>query len=135
MAKIKCSVCGNEIDDTDQFCGKCGSNLPDKQWEKIAASEEPTIIYVEPSPSRTAYDSQQRSASAITDSLPKVQKVKRKKWYTPPKRPRPAYHPIEWFFWLGWGIYIVLRFIITEILNFFIWACYWGPPRELRKDR
>ena len=58
----------------------------------------------------------------------------REKWYTPPKRERPAYHPLEWFFWIGWGLYVFFRFLGREIVRYFKWCCYWGPPDELKKE-
>jgi hypothetical protein len=69
-----------------------------------------------------------------------VTKKKKKKWYKPPKRERPAFHPIEWFFWIGWTFYVFfgfiwvgLKFILREIGYYFLWCCYWGPPRDIKR--
>jgi len=136
--KIKCAICGTTADKGDLFCGKCGSDLPKENWDKRVELKTTTETqkedsYPKVSP-KIAYTSQTEPNQTIKVDVPKTPRRVRRKWYKPPKRPRPWYHPIEWFFWIGWGIYVFFRFIITEIIIFFVWACYWGPPRELKRE-
>ncbi|MFW9924994.1 MAG: hypothetical protein ACFFDW_17100, partial [Candidatus Thorarchaeota archaeon] len=70
----------------------------------------------------------------------KETKIEKEKWYKPPKRERSAFHPLEWFFWIGWGFYVLFRsigmvlwIILREIYYYLTWCCCWGPPREIKK--
>lgn len=124
MSGIKiCPICGNENPKDNIYCGNCGSYIFE---ETTASSVSDNAIY----------------ADEVTTKPKKTDDKKtKKKWYKPPPRTRPAYHPLEWFFWIGWSFYVLIRFIgiaiwyiIKEIGLFLMWCCWWGPPRELRKE-
>lgn len=130
----KCPICGKVAEKYDIYCGRCGSDLPKGNWDhREQIDSNPTYPDVS---AKTTNDYSSPSESSIIATVPKTDKQpQKKKWYKPPKRPRPAYHPLEWFFWIGWGLYVVLRVIGTEIKNYFTWCCCWGPPKELKNDR
>jgi hypothetical protein len=122
--EIKCEVCGETATIGDVYCNKCGNILPKENWDNRIKHE--------------------RLNQDFPTEFTEIQhdKVKKKKWYKPPKRKRPAYHPIEWFFWIGWGIYVFfgfifvgLKWLVKEMLRYLLWCCYWGPPRELKEDK
>lgn len=131
--KIKCSICGKVAEDYDLFCGKCGSDLPKDNWDRREQIDCKQTYPVVSTNTTTDYSSPSQSSTIVM--VPKKVKQPKKMWYKPPKRARPAYHPLEWFFWIGWGLYIILRFIGTETFNYFAWCCCWGAPRELKESR
>ncbi len=125
--EIKCEVCGEATTNGDVYCNKCGNLLPKENWDNRIKHD------------RLRDDIPQEFTTILQEN---GEKRKKKKWYTPPKRERPAYHPIEWFFWIGWGLFVFFGFIFVginwvmkEILKYVLWCCYWGPPREMRKDK
>ncbi len=131
--KIKCSICGKLAEELDLFCGKCGSDLPKDNWDRREQIEsKPTYPTVS---TETTNDQSSPTKPSITVMVRKTDEKHRKKWYSPPERSRPAYHPLEWFFWIGWGLYVILRFIGTETFYFFTWMCCWTAPRELKERR
>jgi hypothetical protein len=127
MAKKKCPNCGKKIDDYLIYCEFCGQILhTDKaKTSKITTQVKSNVIIKETSPT-------EESDGNIIVEVPKP-KEKKLKWYTPPKRERPWYHPIEFFFWIGWGFYIFFRLIGQEIFRYFKWCCCWGKPDEFKE--
>ncbi|MHA1922711.1 MAG: hypothetical protein ACTSVP_06570 [Candidatus Heimdallarchaeota archaeon] len=122
---IKCEVCEETATPGDVYCNKCGNILSKENWDNRIKHE--------------------RLRQDLPTEFTEIQQEKgreKKKWYKPPKRKRPAYYPIEWFFWIGWGFYVffgfiflALKWVMKEILKYVLWCCYWGPPSEMRKDK
>ncbi len=132
--KIKCSICGKLTEELDLFCGKCGSDLPKENWDSREQSDSiPKTFPVDTTKTEKDYPSD--SNGSITVMVPKKGKRVKEKWYKPPKRDRPAYHPAEWFFYIGWGLYVIMRFIGTETYYYCSWMCCWKAPRELKDKR
>ncbi|MHA1124106.1 MAG: hypothetical protein ACTSSB_00315 [Candidatus Heimdallarchaeota archaeon] len=116
----KCEMCGVSPTIGDVYCNKCGNILPKENWDNRVKDDPLGRDY------QIEYTSKQ--------------KVK-KKWYKPPKRTRPAFHPLECFFWIGWGFYVFFGFIflaiwrvLKELVRYLLWCCYWGPPRDMKND-
>ena len=107
IGTILCQHC-NVINKTvNSFCESCGMPLEDKS----SSYKESTDSYA-----TTSYDSNSHQNSQQTHtygSYSTYSSSDDRKWYTPPKRSRSAKHPLEWFFWSGWGIYILLRSIFS----------------------
>jgi len=103
---IICSLCGAANKPTSTFCESCGDPI---------VSSESAAGRMESSYGSTTYDSQaQASGTTYTyGSYSSSSSTGEKKWYTPPKRTRSAKNPIEWFFWSGWGLYILFRLIFS----------------------
>ena len=121
--EIKCEVCGERPKPGDVYCNKCGNLVPKGNWDMGIKHD--------------------RLGQDIPTEFTAIQaeKGEKKKWYKPPKRERPAFHPIEWFFWIGWALFVFfgfifvgIKFVLKEIFRYVLWICYWGPPRELRRD-
>ncbi len=130
--KIKCSTCGKYADELDLFCGKCGSDLPKENWDRREQIDSSSSQPVDSTKITNDYPA--TSDASVTVMVPKTEYRRRKKWYNPPKRSRPAYHPAEWFFYIGWALYVILRFIGTETYYYCSWMCCWRPPRELKES-
>ncbi|MBK5112035.1 MAG: hypothetical protein KGD59_03975 [Candidatus Heimdallarchaeota archaeon] len=129
-SKIKCPNCGKKIESWLVYCEFCGHLLDQARAPKIKA---PT------SNLKSNVTVASTTVDPVTGEKTLVVKASEqsrggKKWNTPPKRERPAYHPIEWFFWIGWGLYVFFRYIGKEIVRYFKWCCCWGPPEELKKE-
>ncbi len=124
--KIKCPNCGKKIEDWLVYCEFCGHLLDKKKAPKISSSTSNLKSNVAVS-SSTIDPVTGEKKLIVKVSEQKKQKVR---WYTPPKRERPAYHPLEWFFWIGWGLYVFFRFLGKEMLRYFKWCCYWGPSKD-----
>ncbi|MCF2142941.1 MAG: hypothetical protein K9W42_04505 [Candidatus Heimdallarchaeota archaeon] len=125
--KIICPNCYRENDEWSVYCNFCGQRLKDnsseqKQDKEPSSSLTPTKtqIKTEPFPTKTV--------------IVRKKGYEEKAWWKPTKRKRPWYHPLEWFFWLGWGVYIFLRFLFVEIFRYFKWCVCWGPPDDLKKE-
>jgi len=86
-----CANCGASNDLGVNFCQSCGQPL-----ESPKAPQEPI-------------DSQGQQESYDYGSYSETSSTGERKWYSPPKRQRSAKHPIEWLFWIGWSLYILLR--------------------------
>ncbi|NHJ39692.1 MAG: hypothetical protein FK731_06630 [Asgard group archaeon] len=125
MVKKKCPNCGKKIDDYLIYCEFCGQILQTNKTKvnKVSSQVKSNVTIKKTSPTKEA-------DGKIIVEVPK-QKEKKLKWYTKPKRKRPWYHPLELFFWIGWGLYVFFRLIGTEILRYFKWCCYWGRPDDL----
>jgi len=128
-SRIKCPNCGKNIESWLVYCEFCG-HLMDKS--KASHTRKPTSTL------KSNVDVTSTKVDPLTGERKLIVKASSekkggKKWYTPPKRERPGYHPLEWFFWIGWGFYVVFRFLGQEIIRYFKWCCYWGPPEELKK--
>ncbi len=128
-SKINCPNCGKKIESWLVYCEFCGHLLNKDKAPHInkPASNMKSNINV----TSTKIDPLTGERKLVVKAS--SEKKSGKKWYTPPKRERPAYHPIEWFFWIGWGFYVFFRFLGQEIVRYFRWCCYWGPPEELKK--
>jgi len=120
---IKCEVCQETSAEGDVYCNKCGNILPKDNWDSRIQHERKG----QESPSEFSYVPEEKE---------------KKKWFKPPKRKRPAYHPLEWLFWIGWALFVFFGFIfvgiywlLKEIFYYVLWICYWGPPREMKKRR
>lgn len=124
--KIKCPNCGKKIENWLVYCEFCGHLLDKKKAPKISTPTSNLKSNVAVS-SSTIDPVTGEKKLLVKVSEQKKQKVR---WYTPPKRERPAYHPLEWFFWIGWGLYVFFRFLGKEILRYFKWCCYWGPSKD-----
>ncbi|MHA1123173.1 MAG: hypothetical protein ACTSQ3_06085 [Candidatus Heimdallarchaeota archaeon] len=124
--KIKCPNCGKKIENWLVYCEFCGHLLDEK---RVATSGTPkSNLKSNVAVSSSTIDPVTGEKKLIVKvSEQKKQKVR---WYTPPKRERPAYHPLEWFFWIGWGLYVFFRFLGKEMLRYFKWCCYWGPSKD-----
>jgi hypothetical protein len=85
-----CSGCGSVIEPGITYCRNCGQPVA-KSMNSSADDQDVSYSY--------------------GHSGDGTYHTKESNWYSPPKRKRPAYHPIEWFFWSGWGLYILLRFV------------------------
>lgn len=121
-SKNQCPNCGKKIESWFVYCEFCGNTMkPESIDKKPPSSTLKSNVQIEKIPATESSNSKQ----VIT--VP-VQKQEKYKWYTPPKRKRPWYHPLELFFWLGWGLYVILRLLIVEFLMFIKWCCWWGPP-------
>lgn len=129
-AKIKCPNCGKKIENWLVYCEYCGHLLDEK---RATTTRTPTSTL------KSNINVTSSTIDPVTGEKKLVVKTSEKtrggkKWYTPPKRERPGYHPLEWFFWIGWGFYVAFRFIGKEIFRYFKWCCYWGPPEEAKKE-
>ncbi|NPE06721.1 MAG: hypothetical protein GNW80_00435 [Asgard group archaeon] len=124
--KIKCPNCGKKIENWLVYCEFCGHLLDKKKAPKISTPTSNLKSNVAVS-SSTIDPVTGEKKLIVKVSEQKKQKVK---WYTPPKRERPAYHPLEWFFWIGWGLYVFFRFLVKETIRYFKWCCYWGPSKD-----
>jgi len=129
-AKIKCPNCGKKIENWLIYCEYCGHLLDKKRAPKIKTPTSDLKSNVAVSSSTTDPVTGEKKL-LVKASEQKKQKVR---WYTPPKRERPAYHPLEWFFWIGWGLYVFFRFLGKETIRYFKWCCYWGPSDDLKKE-
>lgn len=107
-----CPNCGVSIKSDDAFCPFCGtttsqpssdSSFPDSQYADQFASSSPSAD--------ESYSYGSGSGGYYTESADST-----KKWYKPPKRTRSAKHPVEWFFWIGWGLYILLRIVFYVLI-------------------
>ena len=125
-----CPNCGKKITKYDLFCDACRTDLPQENWDKRVAVERRQTTQV---------------TKIETDEVEYIatKKEEDKKWYKPPedRKKRPAYHPLEWLFWIGWSFYVFFLFLgrvflwfLKEVKNYFIWCCYWGPPKDLKKE-
>ncbi|MGC9779244.1 MAG: zinc ribbon domain-containing protein [Candidatus Heimdallarchaeota archaeon] len=121
--KIQCPNCGKKIDSWFVYCEYCGNALqPESIKKQIPSSTIKSNVEIRKIPATETTEAKQ------VIIIP-TQKEKKHKWYTPPKRKRPGYHPLEWFFWIGWGIYVAFRFLIIAFFNYIKWCCWWGPPK------
>ena len=122
---IKCPVCGKSNDRMDLYCGKCGSLLPKENWDKREGGFERI--------GNSTYEVVAETETTKTVMVPKTREkeAEKKRWWKPPERKRPWYHPLELLFWTGWGLYIAVRFILREIKYYILWICWWGPPRDV----
>jgi len=129
-SKIRCPNCGKKIESWLVYCEFCGHLLDKEKAPKISKPKSNIKSNVVVS-SSTVDPITGEKKLIVKASKQKEQKVK---WYKPPKRERPSYHPLEWFFWIGWGLYVFFRYLGQAIVRYFKWCCYWGPPEELKKE-
>ncbi len=109
-----CPSCGVALKTSDIFCPFCGtsissshspskSSFSDSEFSDQFASSTPST--------EESYSYGSGSSGYYTENVEGT-----RKWYQPPKRKRSAKHPIEWFFWIGWGLYIVLRIVFYILI-------------------
>ena len=129
-AKIRCPNCGKKIESWLIYCEFCGHLLDKKKVPKIRTPTSNLKSNVIVSSSTVDPVTGEKKLIVKVSE----QKEQKTKWYKPPKRERPGYHPLEWFFWIGWGLYVFFRFLGQGIIRYFKWCCYWGPAKEQRKE-
>ncbi|MFW9924226.1 MAG: zinc ribbon domain-containing protein [Candidatus Thorarchaeota archaeon] len=120
---ITCPYCGTSNIPTSQFCASCGTAM--------SASQSSSSGSIPPS----SYDSISGQSSSQQEShsygsYSTYSSADERKWYTPPKRTRSAKNPIEWFFWTGWGFYILIR-VIFFVLWFIIRLAVFSKGRRM----
>ncbi len=122
--KIRCPNCGKKIDSWFVYCEYCGNALQPKSIKKQTPSS--TI--------KSNVEIRKIPATETTEAKQVIvvpaQKAEKYKWYAPPKRKRPGYHPLEWFFWIGWGIYVTFRFLFIVFFDYIKWCCWWAPQKR-----
>ncbi|NHJ32741.1 MAG: zinc ribbon domain-containing protein [Asgard group archaeon] len=101
--EITCPNCNANNVPSNKFCSFCGSDL-------VKVSTEYSAAY---SPPDTAEQETYSYGSYHTTSADGE-----RKWYQPPQRKRSARHPLEWFFYIGWSLYIILRIL------FYVFICF-----------
>lgn len=99
-----CATCGASNKQEAQFCESCGNSLATAS--SFSGSGSSTQYQQD-----TSYGTQTTHTYGTYSAEPSD-----RKWYTPPQRTRSARHPLEWFFWSGWGLYILIRFLFS-----FLW--------------
>ncbi len=126
-----CINCGEKVKKTDIFCPFCGGDINKEQPSTQDLKMDTTVcstcyavnkastVFCEScgnsidSFSSSSTGSYGSTTSTTTDPTRKWYiPPKRTKWYKPPKRTRSAKHPVEWFFWTGWGFYVLIRGIL-----------------------
>ncbi|MBD3190069.1 MAG: zinc-ribbon domain-containing protein [Candidatus Heimdallarchaeota archaeon] len=115
-----CAKCGAMNPSGTNYCRNCGESLADAQ--SVSSTR-----------ARTTSSSTQGSTSSSSTrtysygSGGSVSSDEDRAWYQPPQRSRSAWHPVEWFFWSGWGLYILIRFIFQILWWVLI---FWGKSRR-----
>jgi len=127
--KIICPNCLKQNDKWSDYCSFCGQFLKkeektNEEKKRLAQQEQSTndagvAVSAEPFPTKTVIVHQQAK-----DDHP---------WWKPIKRKRRWYNPLEWLFWLGWGLYVIFRFLLVEVFRYLKWCVCWGHPEELKK--
>ncbi len=109
-----CSTCGVTNKLGAQFCESCGNAVD------ISGSSSSTTRYGSTASPTTESADQTTHTYGSYSSKPSDSS---RKWYKPPKRTRSAKHPVEWFFWTGWGLYFLIRaifWILWFVLRIFL---------------
>jgi len=105
-----CPNCGAETKTEDVFCPFCGTAIPSGSSPSTESNFSHQFDTSTPH-SEESYSYGSGSSGYYTENVEGT-----RKWYQPPKRQRSAKHPIEWFFWIGWGLYILLRIIFFVLI-------------------
>jgi len=92
--EVACPNCNASNVPSNKFCSFCGTSL-------AAAPSSYSSAY---SPPETTEQSTHSYGSYHTTSSDGE-----RKWYQPPQRKRSAKHPLEWLFYFGWSLYLILR--------------------------
>lgn len=100
--EVTCSNCNASNVISNKFCSFCGTTLA------VAPSSHSPAY----SPPETTEQETHSYGSYHTTSSDGE-----RKWYQPPQRKRSKKHPIEWFFYIGWSLYIILRVL------FYVFIC------------
>lgn len=102
---VICTNCGAVNKQGSKFCESCGFAVKPKPSFKDSSSGSvgSTTDFGSSSSSSQQTHSYGTYSTQPSDSS--------RKWYTPPKRERSAKNPLEWFFWTGWGLYVLIRAI------------------------
>lgn len=113
MAKT-CPNCGVAVKSDDVFCPFCGTTVTAEQASSSYSFEEsePADQFDSSAPSS------EESYSYGSGGYYTEPSDSTRKWYQPPKRKRSAKHPIEWFFYMCWSLYLIFRVL------FFILFCF-----------
>lgn len=119
---ITCPNCGKKIEEFVVYCGFCGEVI---QKEKKKANK----VNINPKTGEII----STTPDTITIKANDKEIQKDRPWYKPLKRKRAWYNPIEWFFWIGWSLYVVFRFLLIEIFRYLKWCVCWGRPDELKE--
>jgi RNA polymerase subunit RPABC4/transcription elongation factor Spt4 len=144
MSKKICNNCGSDLEPTDVFCPYCGTPITIKDDTIKGSDSAMASDYSEEhgaqcpncnrinnpknqfckfcgttlSQATSGQSSFGQQESYNYGSFSETSSTGERKWYSPPERQRSAKHPIEWFFWTGWGLYILIRFIFTALFCF-----------------
>lgn len=106
MGIVVCSTCGDANKQGTKFCENCGN--------AIASSSSSSSVNYGTSTASTSTSSTHQTTHTYGSYSTEPEDSTRK-WYQPPKRTRSAKHPLEWFFWTGWGFYFLLR-VVFQVL-------------------
>ncbi|MEA2071044.1 MAG: zinc ribbon domain-containing protein [Asgard group archaeon] len=141
-----CPSCGESVEKDDIYCPYCGSNTQERKSTKTSDHSGKYITCPNCSSLNSLNDkfckncgqliqdtakqenSQERFSNTQADSSFNTTNgsfhtdPNKRAWYKPPKRKRPAYHPLEWLFYFGWSIFLIFRalFCILEIVGMFV---------------
>ncbi|HUT79657.1 MAG TPA: hypothetical protein VMZ29_00525 [Candidatus Bathyarchaeia archaeon] len=131
--KFTCPNCGKKIDNWLVYCEFCGQVLQVEERKKIQSTVLPvkSNVIVKDIPATETSEAKKVVIVPKQDEFESKDTIEQRKWYKPLKRNRPWYHPLEWFFWIGWGFYVFLRFMYIETIRYFKWCCCWGRPDDL----
>lgn len=101
--EVICPNCNASNVLSNKFCSFCGTSIPAAPSSYSSAYSPP-----ESSESRASSSGSYHTTSADGE----------RKWYQPPKRKRSAKHPIEWLFYFGWSLLLILRVL------FYVFICF-----------
>ncbi|MBN1328781.1 MAG: hypothetical protein JXA54_04845 [Candidatus Heimdallarchaeota archaeon] len=131
--KTTCPNCGKKIDNWLVYCEFCGQVLQPEEKKKLQADtlSVRSNVRVDYIPATETSEAKKVIIVPKLDESDSKDVAKQRKWYKPLKRKRPWYHPFEWFFWIGWGFYVLFKFMYIEAIRYFKWCCCWGRPDDL----